>query len=65
MMPRYLKHIAGIQFARPDLTDGFDADKQVAAEARTVIYKDAAEQGYLIAGDHISYPGVGRLKKSG
>lgn len=58
-----LIHIAGIQFARPELIDGFDVDKNRAAEARIRIYKDAAEQGYLIAGDHISYPGVGRLKK--
>lgn len=58
-----LIHIAGIQFAQPELIDGFDVDKKAAADARIRIYKDAAEQGYLIAGDHISYPGVGRLKK--
>lgn len=58
-----LVHIAGIQFVQPQMIDGFDVDKQAAAAARIKIYNDAAEQGYLIAGDHISYPGVGRLKK--
>lgn len=58
-----LIHVAGVQFAKPDVIDGFDVDQKLAAEARLKIYKDAADHGYLIAGDHISFPGVGRLRQ--
>lgn len=57
-----LIHVAGIQFARPEIIDGYDVDKQKAVRARIKIYKEAADEGYLIAGDHISFPGVGRLR---
>lgn len=56
-------HVAGIQFADPALIDGFDVDKEQAIRQREKLYADAALHGYLIAGDHIPFPGVGRLRK--
>jgi glyoxylase-like metal-dependent hydrolase (beta-lactamase superfamily II) len=56
-------HVAGIQFAVPNLIDGFDVNKPQAIKQREKLYTDAAQQGYLIAGNHISFPGIGRLRK--
>lgn len=57
-----LVHVGGVQFADPSLIDGFDVDKKEAIAQRVNFYKEAAQQGYLIACDHVSFPGVGRLK---
>lgn len=60
-----LIHIASVQFADPTVIDGFDVDKKQAMTERVKIYHDAAENGYLLAGDHVSFPGVGRLRAKG
>lgn len=57
-----LVHVGGIQFADPTTNDGFDVDKKEGITTRVKIYSDAARQGYLIACDHVSFPGVGRLR---
>ena len=57
-----LIHIASVQFADPTIIDGFDVDKKQAMAKRVEIYQDATEKGYLLAGDHVSFPGVGRLR---
>lgn len=41
----------------------FDFDKVKAAEQRKKIYAEAAGENYLIAADHIPFPGLGRLRK--
>lgn len=59
-----LVHIAAVQFHAPTLANEFDFDKTKAAKQRKKIYAEASSENYLIAADHIPFPGFGRLKKS-
>lgn len=58
-------HVAAIQLAVPDVPDHFDVDNHVSGVARTSFLRQAAEKNVLIAGVHISFPGLGRLKQEG
>lgn len=60
-----LMHVAAVQFAEPDITIKFDTDAAAAAVQRKSAYAEAAAQGYLVAGAHVSFPGIGRLRKDG
>ncbi len=58
-------HAAQVQFPRPDITIGYDVDPRAAAEQRKRIFKDAAEQGYWVGAAHISFPGIGHIRRDG
>ncbi|MCL2893892.1 MBL fold metallo-hydrolase [Brenneria tiliae] len=55
-------HVAAVQFPLPATTISFDSDMDAAAQTRHKVLEDAASQGYLVAGSHISFPGIGRVK---
>lgn len=57
-----LIHIAAVQFSGAEIPNEFDFDKLKAAGQRKRAYADAADNGYLIAADHISFPGIGYLR---
>lgn len=59
-----LMHVAGVQFAHPDITIDFDSDEEAARAQRRHAYEDAARLGYLVAGAHLSFPGIGRIRLS-
>ena len=59
-----LIHIADVQLNGPELYNGFDFDKQKAVRQRQIAYDEAAKEGYLVAADHISFPGIGRIQRS-
>lgn len=58
-------HIEEVQFPAPQINSIFDSNRAVAIEQRQKIFADAAEKGYLVAGAHVTYPGIGRLTKEG
>ncbi|WP_266169299.1 MBL fold metallo-hydrolase [Dyella subtropica] len=58
-------HVQAVQFAQPSVTIHFDVDSHAAEAMRERILADAAKNGYLIAGEHLSFPGVGHVRKSG
>lgn len=58
-------HVEAIQFAHPDVTIGFDSDTGEAAGARATLFADVVENGYLIAGAHLSFPGLGHVREQG
>lgn len=58
-------HVAEVQLPHPNVTIQFDVDPTAAAEARARAFSDAAKQGYLIAPAHMSFPGVGHLRREG
>jgi len=58
-----LMHVAAVQFPRPGVTIQFDTDSKAAALQRAKAYADAARQGYWVAGAHLSFPGIGHLRK--
>lgn len=58
-------HVPGIQLAAPALPDHFDVDIPAQQQRRKLFYGEAAKKKYLIAGAHISFPGIGHLKQQG
>jgi glyoxylase-like metal-dependent hydrolase (beta-lactamase superfamily II) len=60
-----LMHVAAVQFEEPGVTIQFDSDPVAAAAQRKKAYADGAERGDLFAIAHVSFPGLGRLRRSG
>ena len=60
-----LMHVAAVQFENPSVTIQFDTDSKAAAKERRKAFADAARHGYLVAGAHLAFPGVGRLRSQG
>ena len=56
-------HVAEVQLPHPDVTIQFDVDPTAAAAARGRAFADAVKHGYLIAPAHMSFPGVGHLRR--
>jgi glyoxylase-like metal-dependent hydrolase (beta-lactamase superfamily II) len=57
-----LIHVAAIQFSDAGIPNNYDFDKVKAAAQRKRAYAQAAEKGYLVAADHISFPGIGHVR---
>jgi glyoxylase-like metal-dependent hydrolase (beta-lactamase superfamily II) len=60
-----LMHVAAVQFENPSVTIQFDSDSKAAAVQRLKAYAEAAKDGYLVAGAHLAFPGIGRLRAQG
>ncbi len=58
-----LVHHAGVQFARPEVTWVFDYDEAQARATRMALMARAVEQGFIVAGAHLPYPGIGLIFK--
>ena len=58
-------HSMAVQFSRPDVTFVFDIDSKQAVSTRQVIFKGAAESKTFVAGMHLPFPGVGRIRADG
>lgn len=57
-----LMHVAAVQFTLPQTTIQFDADAAAASAQRRKNYAEVAENGDYVAGAHLSFPGIGRLR---
>jgi glyoxylase-like metal-dependent hydrolase (beta-lactamase superfamily II) len=55
-------HVAEVQFADPDITIDYDVDRHAASASRKRLLADAAQQGYLVGGAHLSFPGLGHVR---
>jgi glyoxylase-like metal-dependent hydrolase (beta-lactamase superfamily II) len=60
-----LIHVAAVQMDNPAVTIGFDSDTRAAAVSRKKEFDAAAAGGYVIAGAHLPFPGMGRLRAKG
>lgn len=58
-----LIHIPAVQFEHPDMEMEFDFDKPAGKIQRKKAYEDASSKGYLVAAAHISFPGIGHVRK--
>ena len=58
-------HSAAAQFPNPGVTIDFDADRKAAAATRARLFARAADDGLLIGAAHISFPGLGRIRRDG
>ncbi|MFD0387741.1 MBL fold metallo-hydrolase [Tistrella bauzanensis] len=58
-----ITHGEVVQFADPDVTIDFDVDQPQARTTRRAALAEAAAEGYLVAGAHIAWPGIGRVRR--
>jgi glyoxylase-like metal-dependent hydrolase (beta-lactamase superfamily II) len=58
-------HFAAVQFPRPDAAVSFDLDAKQAVATRKVIFDRVADGKTFVAGMHLSFPGIGRLRSDG
>jgi glyoxylase-like metal-dependent hydrolase (beta-lactamase superfamily II) len=56
-------HTPALQFARPEWAIGFDVDQGQAVETRRRVFDQAAADRTLVAGMHISFPGIGHVAR--
>ena len=58
-------HVPPVQFARPDVTIGFDVNPDEARATRERTFDMAASDDLPIAGMHLVFPGTGRVERAG
>jgi glyoxylase-like metal-dependent hydrolase (beta-lactamase superfamily II) len=54
-------HAAEVQFKDPTVTVHYDVDPNETVASRLRVLGDAAKQGYLVGGAHLSFPGLGHV----
>jgi len=52
-----------LQFDEPDVAIEFDVDQKMAVKSRKIALSEAADQGYLVAAAHPSFPGFGHVRR--
>lgn len=60
-----LMHVAAVQFENPAVTIQFDSDSKAAYAQRQKAYADAAQHSYQVGAAHLSFPGIGYIRKEG
>lgn len=55
-------HVAAVQFPNPDVTIGFDSEKDVARLEHWRMFSELAKSGQLVGGAHLPFPGIGRVR---
>ena len=60
-----LVHVGAIQFQHPEVTIAFDSDAHEAMSDRRRAFDAIADQRELVAGAHLSFPGIGHITKDG
>jgi glyoxylase-like metal-dependent hydrolase (beta-lactamase superfamily II) len=58
-------HVQVVQLGHPEVTAVFDIDPAAAAATRTQLLLTLARENVVIAGPHMSFPGLGRLRQEG
>src|SRR5580692_4569726 len=56
-------HVQLVQLSHPDITVVFDIDHAAAAGMRQQLFPTLARESVMIAGPHMPFPGMGRLRK--
>ncbi len=54
-----------VQFKQPEVTIEFDVDSPSAVKSRKQAFAEAIAEGYLVAGAHIAFPGIGNVLQDG
>ncbi|MEX1827382.1 MBL fold metallo-hydrolase [Luteibacter sp. CQ10] len=60
-----LVHLAAAQFPDPKVTIRFDSTPADAVRSREKALAAASKSGYLVAGAHVAFPGIGTVGKAG
>ena len=58
-------HAQRVQLPHPEVTAVFDIDQTAAAATRNQLLAELARENVLIAGPHMPFPALGRLRKEG
>lgn len=58
-------HIGAVQFPDPEVAMGFDTDNKAAIASRKTVWPQAAKDGTLLACAHVTFPGLGHLRREG
>lgn len=58
-------HAAAVQFDDPSVTIAYDVNSAEAKHERELAFAEAAKNGYLIGGAHLSFPGIGHVRSNG
>jgi glyoxylase-like metal-dependent hydrolase (beta-lactamase superfamily II) len=58
-------HVAAVQFDDPSVTIAYDVNSAAAKHERELAFAEAAKNGYLIGGAHMSFPGIGHVRSNG
>lgn len=58
-------HAHAVQFARPEVSIEFDVDQQRAVATRKALFQELAASSTLVAGMHLPFPGIGRVRAEG
>jgi glyoxylase-like metal-dependent hydrolase (beta-lactamase superfamily II) len=56
-------HSAEIQFGHPEVTVQYDVNPHAAVDSRKQLLDFASKSGVLVGSAHISFPGLGRVRK--
>jgi glyoxylase-like metal-dependent hydrolase (beta-lactamase superfamily II) len=59
-----LIHVAAVQFDDPGVAVAFDVDPAMAVETRKSALSNAADGGYLVAQNHVAFPGIGHIGRA-
>lgn len=58
-------HAAEVQLPDPSVTVDYDVDPAAAAARRETVLAQLVQTRELVAGDHLSFPGLGHVVRSG
>ena len=56
-------HVAAVQFKDPSVTIQYDENASAAERVHELMFADAAQNGYIVGGAHIAFPGLGRVRR--
>jgi len=56
-------HSHAVQFTHPEVSIEFDTDQKQAIATRKTLFQQAAKQGWMIAGAHLPFPGLGHIRQ--
>lgn len=56
-------HSHAVQFAHPEVSIEFDTDPKQAIATRKALFQQVAQQGWMIAGAHLPFPGLGHIRQ--
>ncbi len=58
-------HALRVQLQHPEVTAILDIDQTAAAATRNQLLSNLAREDVLVAGPHMNFPALGRLRKEG
>jgi glyoxylase-like metal-dependent hydrolase (beta-lactamase superfamily II) len=58
-------HVQAVQFPKPEITITYDVDNAAARQQRLAQFRRLAQEGVVVAGAHMPFPGIGHVRAEG